>query len=62
MGNTLKIALIVIGLGLVFYGLFLWFFPAEELISDQGKGIDQIIAMIGFGALMLLGGIAYKKR
>lgn len=67
MGNTLKIALIVIGAGLIGYGAYLWIVPAAaENFSavHEGAGIafNQILAMIGFGALLLLGGLAYKRR
>ncbi|HET7360818.1 MAG TPA: hypothetical protein VFI78_02685 [Salinimicrobium sp.] len=57
MKNTLKIALILIGLGFGLYGLYQLIFPEEA-----SKPNPQLYAMIGVGLLFLLAGTAMKKR
>lgn len=67
MANTLKIVLILIGVLLIGYGLYIWVVPEAaagfgSFQVEPEKGSSQIIAMIVFGILMLIGGIAYKRR
>lgn len=67
MANTLKIVLILVGLVLIGYGLYTLLFPGNSLgfgafqVENEDSN-SQIFAMIGFGVLTLIGGIAYKKR
>ena len=67
MANTLKIVLILVGLALIGYGLYILLFPENSVglgtfqVATE-KGNSQVFAMIGFGVLALIGGIAYKKR
>lgn len=64
MANTLKIVLVLFGLGLIGYGLYVFFFPGNSLGFGRVQvenGNAQVFAMIGLGALALIGGIAYKR-
>ena len=67
MQNTLKIALLLVGLGLIGYGVYTFFFPhisletGAEKVNPQADS-TQALAMIGLGALSLLSGIAFRKR
>lgn len=67
MANTLKIVLILIGLGLIGYGVYVFLIPENSAgfgsfqVATE-KGNSQIFAMIGLGVLALIGGIAYKRR
>lgn len=67
MANTLKIVLILVGCGLIGFGLYTLFVPGNfadggSFQVENGKGNSQVFAMIGLGVLALIGGIAYKKR
>lgn len=67
MQNTLKIALLVVGLVLMAYGLYTFFFPhisldtGAEKVNPQADDA-QSFAMIGLGILSFLAGIAFRKR
>ena len=65
--NLLKIVLIIIGVLLIGYGLYTLFTP--EVIMQAGPlkveaqgDKTQSYAMIGFGILALIGGLAFGKR
>ncbi|MGY5848942.1 hypothetical protein [Salegentibacter sp. F14] len=67
MNNVLKVVLLVVGLSLIVYGFYTLITP--EVSVDAGPfqfeaqgDKTQPIAMIAFGILALLGGLAYKKR
>lgn len=67
MKNTLKIALILIGIALIGYGAYFLIFgpPPADLDQDKlkhGHDTTQSLAMMAFGALCLLSGMAYGKR
>ncbi|WP_034889346.1 LPXTG cell wall anchor domain-containing protein [Gillisia sp. Hel_I_29] len=67
MNNTLKIVLLILGFGLVGYGLYTLFTPEVSLqagplkVEAQGDN-TQSYAMIGLGILSLIGGLAFRKR
>jgi uncharacterized membrane protein HdeD (DUF308 family) len=67
MNNVLKIVLLVIGVGMIGYGLYTLITPAFSVdagplqIEAQGDK-TQSYAMIGFGVLSLIGGLAFGKR
>lgn len=67
MYNTLKIVLLVVGVILVGYGLYLLITPEVSMqagplkVEAQGDN-TQSYAMIGFGILALVGGVAFKKK
>ena len=58
MKNTLKIVLIVIGLGFFAYSIY------NLIFSDGGSPEErrQLYGMLGVGVLFLLGGVAMGKR
>ncbi|HLS31655.1 MAG TPA: hypothetical protein VK021_12420 [Flavobacteriaceae bacterium] len=62
MKNILRFSLIIIGAGLIGFGLYSYLFP--ETFSDTKLGEDhyQALAMMAFGVLCLLSGLAYKRR
>ncbi|HET8837765.1 MAG TPA: hypothetical protein VFM82_02095 [Flavobacteriaceae bacterium] len=66
MGNTLKVVLILIGAVLVALGLYFLISPGMQGFGPfQIEGEDrtaQIVAMIAFGILALIVGLAYKRR
>ncbi|MDN3596462.1 hypothetical protein [Zunongwangia endophytica] len=67
MNNVLKIALLVIGVGLVGYGIYSLFSPEVALDSapievEAQDSNTQSYAMIAFGLLTLIGGLAFKRR
>ena len=67
MNNVLKISLLVIGIGLVGYGLYTLIFPEVSLeagpITVEAQGDNtQSYAMMGFGLLALIAGLAFGKR
>lgn len=67
MANTLKIVLILIGIALIGYGAYIFLFPGNSLgfgtfQVEKENSNAQVFAMIGFGVLALIGGIAYKRR
>ena len=67
MNNVLKIVLLVIGIGLIGYGLYTLITPEFSLdagpIQVQAQGDNtQSYAMIVFGILSLVGGLAFGKR
>ncbi|MDR6301314.1 hypothetical protein [Mesonia maritima] len=67
MKNTLKIALLVVGLGLIGYGIYTVLFPhislknGSEKIAPEYDNI-QSFSMIAFGILCFVSGLAFKKR
>ena len=66
MANTLRIVLILVGVIMIGFGLFFWLFPNSDSFGlfqvESNNENSQIIAMISFGILALIGGIAYKRR
>lgn len=66
MGNILRFALIWIGIIAILFGLYLWLVPdAINSLNFQMKSDkinSQIISLLIFGFLMLIGGLAYKRR
>lgn len=67
MNNVLKFVLLIIGVGLVAYGLYTLITPEFSIdagplqVEAQGDN-TQSYAMIAFGLLSLIGGLAFKKR
>ena len=67
MKNTLKIALLIVGSVLIIYGIYTVLFPhislenGTEKIEAEYDNI-QSFAMIAFGILTLVAGLAFKKR
>lgn len=67
MSNVLRIVLLVIGVGMIAYGLYRLITPEFALdtgpfqIEAHGDN-TQSYAMIGFGILALIGGLAFGKR
>lgn len=67
MNNTLKIVLLILGVGLIGYGLYTLITPEFSMsagpfqVEAQGDN-TQSYAMIAFGILALIGGLAFKKR
>jgi len=67
MNNTLKIVLLILGFGLIGYGLYTLITPEVSLqagplkVEAQGDN-TQSYAMIGLGVLSLVGGLAFRKR
>ena len=67
MNNVLKFVLLIIGVGLVGYGLYTLITPEFSIdagplqVEAQGDN-TQSYAMIAFGLLSLIGGLAFKKR
>lgn len=67
MNNVLKIVLLVIGIGLIGYGLYTLITPEFSIdagpLKVQAQGDHtQSYAMIVFGILSLVGGLAFGKR
>ena len=67
MNNVLKIVLLVIGIGLIGYGLYTLITPEFSIdagpLQVQAQGDNtQSYAMIVFGILSLVGGLAFGKR
>lgn len=67
MKNTLKIALLLIGLLLTGYGIYTLFFPCISMaagVKEAPLVTDNVqsVAMIGLGLLFLLSGISFKRR
>ena len=67
MNNVLKIVLLVIGIGLIGYGLYTLITPEFSIdagpLQVQAQGDKtQSYAMIVFGILSLVGGLAFGKR
>lgn len=67
MNNVLKFVLLIIGVGLVGYGLYTLITPEFAIdagpIQVEAHGDNtQSYAMIAFGILSLIGGMAFKKR
>ncbi|WP_121667814.1 hypothetical protein [Mesonia aquimarina] len=67
MKNTLKVVLLLVGSGLILYGLYTLFFPhislqngTDKVAADQDN--MQSFAMICLGVLSFIGGVAFKKR
>lgn len=67
MKNTLKFVLLILGIFLIVYGLYTLISPEVSLqagplkVEAQGDN-TQSYAMIGFGILTLIGGVAFNKR
>ncbi|SHG38697.1 hypothetical protein SAMN05444483_11086 [Salegentibacter echinorum] len=67
MNNVLKIVLLIIGVGMIGYGLYTLVTPEVAIdagplqIEAQGDK-TQSYAMMGFGILCLIGGLAFGKR
>ncbi|SKB58230.1 hypothetical protein SAMN05660776_1891 [Salegentibacter holothuriorum] len=67
MNNVLKIVLLVIGVGMIGYGVYRLITPefaidAGPLQIEAHGDNTQSYAMIGFGVLALIGGLAFGKR
>lgn len=62
MKNTLRFSLILIGLVMIGLGLYLLLFPESVIENYLSREKDQYYAMIGFGFLSLLAGMAYKRK
>jgi len=67
MNNVLKFVLLIIGIGLIGYGLYQIITPevsinAGPLQLEAHGDNTQSYAMIVFGALALVGGLAFRKR
>lgn len=67
MNNVLKFVLLIIGLGLVGYGIYDLVTPefsidAGPLQVEAHGDNTQSYAMIIFGILALAGGLAFRKR
>lgn len=66
MYNFLKIILILLGAVVVFYGIYAIASP-QFALSDAAVDVEaqenhiQSYAMIGFGVLLILAGLAFKK-
>lgn len=67
MNNVLKIVLLIVGVGLIGYGVYTLITPEFAIdagplqVKAQGDK-TQPIAMIAFGVLALIGGLAFNKR
>ncbi len=67
MNNVLKFVLLIIGLGLVGYGIYTLVTPEFSIdagplqVEAQGDN-TQSYAMIAFGILSLIGGLAFRRR
>lgn len=67
MNNVLKFVLLIIGIGLIAYGLYTLISPEFSIdagplqVRSQGDN-TQSYAMIGFGILSLIGGLAFRRR
>lgn len=67
MNNVLKFVLLIIGVGLIAYGLYTLITPEFSIdagplqVEAQGDN-TQSYAMIAFGILSLIGGLAFKRR
>ncbi|PTX42018.1 hypothetical protein C8P64_2432 [Christiangramia gaetbulicola] len=67
MNNVLKFVLLIIGVGLVGYGVYNLVTPefaidAGPLQFEAHGDNTQSYAMIVFGLLSLIGGLAFNKR
>ncbi|WBL21831.1 MULTISPECIES: hypothetical protein [unclassified Zunongwangia] len=67
MNNVLKIALLIIGVGLIGYGIYSLLSPevileAEPIEVEAQNSNTQSYAMIAFGLLTLIGGLAFNRR
>ncbi len=67
MNNVLKIVLLIVGIGLIGYGLYTlltpeFSFDAGPLKIEAQGDKTQPLAMIGFGVLALIAGLAFGKR
>ncbi len=62
MKNTLRFALMTIGIALIGFGTYLLLFPDVSLGDKIIRDDSQSYAAIVFGILCLISGIAYKRR
>tara|TARA_B100000929_G_C15371429_1_gene374501 strand:+ start:167 stop:370 length:204 start_codon:yes stop_codon:yes gene_type:complete len=67
MNNVLKFVLLIIGVGLIGYGVYQLVTPefaidAGPLQVEAHGDNTQSYAMIVFGILSLVGGLAFRKR
>ncbi|WP_373057096.1 LPXTG cell wall anchor domain-containing protein [Zunongwangia sp. H14] len=67
MNNVLKIVLLLVGVGLIAYGLYAVITPefainAGPLKVEAHEDNTQSYAMIGFGVLALIAGLAFRRR
>jgi len=67
MNNVLKFVLLIIGIGLIGYGVYQLITPefsidAGPLQVEAHGDNSQSYAMIVFGILSLIGGLAFRKR
>lgn len=67
LNNTLKIALIIFGAAFSIYGLYTIIIPEFSMeagpleVKAQGDH-TQAYAMVIFGVLLILAGLAFKRR
>ena len=67
MNNVLKFVLLIIGVGLIIYGLYTLITPEFSIdagplqVEAQGDN-TQSYAMVVFGILSLVGGLAFRRR
>lgn len=61
MKNTLRYTLTTLGVLMMIFGIFALLFPryVEKTIFEEST---QSLAMIVFGGLCLISGVAYKRR
>lgn len=62
MKNTLRFSLMIIGIGLIAFGIYTLFFGETLSNPKFAEDSSQSWAMIAFGGLCLLSGIAYKRK
>jgi len=62
MKNTLRFSLLIIGAGLIGFGILTLVFQESFSSTQFAEDTSQSWAMIAFGGLCLISGLAYKKR
>lgn len=62
MKNTLRFSLMIIGIGLIAFGVYRLLFSNMVQGGESHTDSSQYLAMIGFGALCLMSGVAYKRK
>jgi len=67
MKNTLKVVLLIVGVALIGYGIYTLLFPhislnngTEKILAENDN--TQSFAMICFGVLTLICGLAFRKK
>lgn len=62
MKNTLRFSLLIIGSLLIIAGLLSLIKPDMLFHAEVENGVSQSLAMMAFGALCFISGMAYKRR